>query len=59
MTPAKYRQAVKQLGLSMTALARKLHVQRRTVHRWASGESPVPEMLALLLESWLREQRRR
>jgi transcriptional regulator with XRE-family HTH domain len=58
MTAPKFRAAVKRLGYTMTALAKKLKVQRRTVHRWASGQSPVPETVALLLTCWLREQRR-
>jgi DNA-binding transcriptional regulator YiaG len=58
MTPKQFKTALKALRLSRNKLAAVVKVNRRTVYRWASGESAVPEMLALLLTSWLREQRR-
>ncbi|MGH6946936.1 MAG: hypothetical protein ACREDZ_06375 [Kiloniellales bacterium] len=48
------------------ALARELQVNDRTVRRWASGASPVPESVALALKlmvfldelKWLGEWRK-
>jgi DNA-binding transcriptional regulator YiaG len=54
MSTAQFRAAVKRLRLSQAALARLLKVNVRTARRWASGESTVPEPIALLLACWLR-----
>jgi DNA-binding transcriptional regulator YiaG len=56
MTPPQFRAAVKRLKIPLAELARRVHVHVRTVRRWASGEIPVPETVALLLECWLRER---
>lgn len=58
MTPAQLRAALKGLRLSRGQLAKQLRVNVRTVYRWASGESEVPETVALLMYCWLRERRR-
>jgi DNA-binding transcriptional regulator YiaG len=57
MSAAQFRAAVKRLRLSQAALARRLKVNVRTARRWASGESAVPEPIALLLTCWVREQK--
>ena len=58
MTPAQFRTALKRLRLSRGQLAKLLRVNVRTVYRWASGESELPETVALLMHCWLRERRR-
>jgi len=52
MTDAQFRRALKALRLTRRALAERLRVNVRTVYRWASGESAVPEVVALLLVCW-------
>ena len=59
MSAKDFRGALKRLKLSQGALGRRLHVHRRTVRRWASGESAVPETVALLLDCWLESGYRR
>jgi DNA-binding transcriptional regulator YiaG len=56
MTATKFRASLKRLRLPLAELARRLRVNRRTVHRWASGESAVPETVALLLECWVQAE---
>ena len=57
MTPAQFRAALKALRLSRGQLAKRLRVNVRTVYRWASGDSEVPETVALLMNCW--QERRR
>lgn len=52
MTDAQFRGALKRLKLSRGKLAKLLGINVRTVYRWASGESDVPEGIALLLDCW-------
>jgi len=58
MTPAQLRAALRQLDLSQRALARKLLVDPRTVTRWIAKDAPIPEAVRLVLDCWIREQRR-
>jgi DNA-binding transcriptional regulator YiaG len=41
------RQALKGLGWTRKRFAKELEVNERTVRRWLSGESPVPQTVAL------------
>lgn len=56
MTPERFGQVLKDLGLSRAALARELHrltgltVDESTLWRYAHGASPVPVGLAAYLE---------
>jgi transposase-like protein len=58
MTAVQLRAALRLLALSQRGLARKLLVDPRTVTRWIAEDAPVPEAVRLLLDCWLREQRR-
>ncbi len=49
MTPQQYRDAIARLGLTQVAAGEFLIGNPRTSRRWASGESPVPRSVALLL----------
>jgi hypothetical protein len=53
MTPKQYRAAIEQLGLSQIRAAKLLMVDPRTSRKWALGETPVPELVALLLRLML------
>ena len=59
MTARQLRGALRDLGLSQMGLARLLRVDPRTVRHWVAGSYPVPEAVALLLDCWQREQRKR
>lgn len=49
------RAAIKASGLSATEWAKTVALREpRTVRRWVSGESPVPEVVI----DWLREQKK-
>ncbi len=52
MTTKQFRSALTQLELSQVELARQIDVDARTVRRWASGEQPVPKVVAELLKAW-------
>ncbi len=49
MTPTQYREAIARLGLTQVAAGEFLIGNPRTSRRWASGDSPVPRSVALLL----------
>jgi transcriptional regulator with XRE-family HTH domain len=55
MTPLQLRAALKRLKMSQRAFAKLVRVNRRTVTRWAAGDTPIPSMIRLLLEAWTRE----
>ncbi len=54
MTPTQYRDAIARLGLSQVAAGNLLCGNPRTSRRWASGESPIPQAVALLLRLMVR-----
>lgn len=39
-------------GMSQARLARHLHVDKMTVHRWVNGKTPTPRSVLLYLELW-------
>jgi transcriptional regulator with XRE-family HTH domain len=49
MTPAQFRKALLDLGLTQAACARYLDLSARQVARMQKGEAKVPVPLALLL----------
>lgn len=56
MTPAEFKAARSQLGLSARALAEALELGAhggRTVRRWESGDSPISGPVAVLMRIWL------
>ena len=54
MTPAQYRKACEQLGLSIIKSGPVLGVAPRTGQRYALGERPIPETIAKLLRAMIR-----
>lgn len=54
MTAAEYKAARLELGLSNYALAPKLGVHMRTAQRYESGEIPVSETVARLLQLYVK-----
>jgi len=59
MTARQLRAALRRLGLSQLGFARRIRVDGRTVRHWVAGTYPVPEAVALLLDCWQRELRKR
>ena len=53
MTAKQLRGALRRLGLTQVAAARRLGVSARTVRYWIAGTYPLPEAVALLLKAWL------
>lgn len=49
MTPAQYKRALRQLGLSRAAAGRLVNVSERTARRYVSGAAEIPGATALLL----------
>jgi len=49
MTHLELRIALDALGINHSDLARKLHVSRRFVAYWLTGEKPIPISVAMLL----------
>jgi transcriptional regulator with XRE-family HTH domain len=58
MTPADLTAARKRLGLSQTALADRLGVQRLAVGRWERGERAIPPFLHLAMTALADEASR-
>lgn len=54
MTPDEYKAAREELGLYNVELARKLGVHMRTAQRYESGEIPISETVARLLQMYVR-----
>jgi DNA-binding transcriptional regulator YiaG len=52
MTNRQFRNALSQLGLSQSELARQIGMTARTVRRWAAGEKLVPKVVEELLKAW-------
>ena len=58
MTATQLRAALKRLGLSQVAAAARLGVAPRTMRYWVAGERRIPEPVAILLRTWIRENQR-
>ena len=56
MTPDVFRLTLDKLGLSHEAAADKLDVTVRTIRRYASGETEIPQAVILALK-YLQTQR--
>ena len=54
MNAAEYKAAREKLGLSNYALAPKLGVHLRTAQRYESGEIPISETVARLLQMYVK-----
>ena len=49
MNPPEFRQARRQLGLSVGQLALELQVHPRTIQRWQEGTQSLPGPVALAM----------
>ena len=56
MTSTEFRQFRNDLRTSQESIARILGVDRRTIIRWESGESPIPQAIALATDNILRHR---
>jgi predicted transcriptional regulator len=54
MTAKQFCAALKSLGISKNGAADLIGVSRSTVYLYANGTSEVPEVVAKLLEMYLR-----
>ena len=55
MTPADLKSARKALGYTVTGMAEKLHMNRRSIQRMESGEMPILPRTALAIEGMMKE----
>jgi len=55
MTATQLRAALKRLGLNQVATAARLGVAPRTMRYWVAGERRIPEPVAILLRTWIKE----
>lgn len=53
MTATQFRAALSRLDLSQIGAARMVGADPRTARRWALGERPIPECVAILLRLML------
>jgi transcriptional regulator with XRE-family HTH domain len=51
MTAAELARARARLRLNRTRFARAFDVDRRTVHRWERGLTPIPRQVAVLVRA--------
>ena len=56
MTANQFRAAIKRLDLSQVGAARLVGADPRTGRRWALGERPIPECVAILLRLLLSKK---
>jgi hypothetical protein len=56
MTANQFRAAIDRLDLSQVGAARLVGADPRTGRRWALGERPVPECVAILLRLLLAKK---
>lgn len=55
MAPDEFRETLRRLELTQAALAHLLDLNRKTVQRWAGGETePIPPAVVLLLRLMIR-----
>ncbi len=52
MTPRQFLALLARVGASQGRISRLLHVSRRQVTRWASGDASIPHMAAVVLRAW-------
>lgn len=61
MSGRQFRKALEDLKLSQLEAARRLGVSPRAVRYWiarhTSKQKPIPEPVALLIRTWLRDSR--
>jgi hypothetical protein len=55
MTPIRYRQLIKRLGMTQVGAGRFLQVADRQSRRFATGVRGIPGAIALLLELMAKE----
>lgn len=56
MTANQIRAALDHLGLTQVAAAGLFGVEARSVRRWVSGDSPVPDAVAVVLRLLIAEK---
>ena len=56
MTAKQLRSALKGLGLTQVAAAARLGIAPRTMRYWVAGERRIPEPVAILLRTWIKER---
>lgn len=54
MSSDEYRKALGDLGLSQTDIAVMLRKGEKQPQRWANGQTPVPEEVAIILRAMLQ-----
>lgn len=63
MTPADFKAARRELGLSQNALAARMGIADRTIRRWEKGTVPIPGPVIVLMgyfardDAWLPDDR--
>ena len=55
MTAKQLRAALKHLDLTQVGAAARLGVAPRTMRYWVAGERRIPEPVAILLRTWIKE----
>ena len=55
MTAKQLRSALKRLGLTQVAAAARLGIAPRTMRYWVASERRIPEPVAILLRTWIKE----
>jgi hypothetical protein len=56
MTKNQYRKAIEAVGLSQVKASSFFKVARKTSPRWARGEAPIPEPVAMLLRVMIHHE---
>lgn len=51
MTPKRFRQIIERLGITQRELAARLDYSANSITSYATGEGPIPRVLATLMEA--------
>lgn len=52
MTAKRFRHILNMTERTVRSAAQEMDIHERTLHRWLSGELPIPKIVELLLECW-------
>jgi hypothetical protein len=56
MNAHQYRAAREELGWTHARMAKQLGVSLRASYRYASGDTPIPDSIAILVRGYVRDR---
>lgn len=56
VTAAQLRKILERSGRTIRGAAKELEIHERTMHRYVSGEAPIPKVVELVVRCWADHQ---